>query len=436
MLLVVGKHYVDSGWCSKELQYFAEFFGREGFEKRLFIVAMSEEAIKRAQESAKGVWPQLVGNDQVWVKMYEDNDPDQPIKPKADNTMGFRSEFFDRVKRFVDPLITEIEADYRATSDAVAVPAPQSGVVRPGTAMVIAIGPATTQDTELQERAETLRAILAEEGAECFSIGTELFSDYDLQDPESSKPLRIALERADLLVVPYREVPPMLPGVIAGGHIGILDREWQALNKSRSVIWFKPHDLPVPEGVTVKEHHLQVLRSLVPLCDTQQAVLSLIFGQKKGAIVTLRVEEDEDRRNALHEALCEQIYALWDKIRQNETLVPTLKCLPLYFDNFDKDAAGFVLLFPCRTQSAKALDAKMLEIEDALGDSFRGQGRVAVVLGDNADETEAKTGARRWGIFKCRQVDSKIPPNLDMMGENKLEAFLTVLLNRHRKKLQ
>ena len=35
MLLVVGKQYLGSGWCQKELEYFYEYFGKEGFNSRL-----------------------------------------------------------------------------------------------------------------------------------------------------------------------------------------------------------------------------------------------------------------------------------------------------------------------------------------------------------------------------------------------------------------
>lgn len=441
MLLVVGKHYVESGWCQKELDYFGDVFGQDGFGTRLLIVAMSQEAIEKAKASAKARWPELVANEQIWLQMYQSTNPNEPIEPRTDNKKGFRREFFDHVKKLVDPLIEAIEADYRKTgsdllleqatderNDAVTESEQTHGELK------IAIAPTTSK--ELADKSKLLKEMLVKAGAECVDVTPDAFTMYDPDDPASAAALRAELRRADVLVVPYQEVSPLVPGVLAGGHIGILDREWQALKKERSVVWFKPDDLPVPES-SVAAKHVQVFRSLGPLCESVEAVLSLILGQRRGSVITLCVEDDE--RNTLHEALVEKIRDLWEKVKQDRSLVPSLVCRPLDLDKFNRDAAGFVLLFPCGTKGERELRAEIQAIEEALeesaeytGSGFANQGRVAVVLGEKSDVAEAKTVPRDlWQTFTCRQLGERQPPDLELLGEKKLEAFLNILAARH-----
>ncbi len=61
MIIVVDENYLDSSWCLKELEYFRTLFGEQGFEERLYVVAMSEPAM--SQLAAKPDWVRLVPPD-------------------------------------------------------------------------------------------------------------------------------------------------------------------------------------------------------------------------------------------------------------------------------------------------------------------------------------------------------------------------------------
>ena len=67
MLLVVGKRYVDSHWCEKELQIFKDVFGTEATKSRLYVAVMSQNALEKVRKGE--LWQEVVAPDQVWVAM-------------------------------------------------------------------------------------------------------------------------------------------------------------------------------------------------------------------------------------------------------------------------------------------------------------------------------------------------------------------------------
>ncbi|UCV21660.1 TIR domain-containing protein [Ferribacterium limneticum] len=79
LFLFVHDNYLDSGWCLKELEHFKEHFGDDGFRERLYVIAMSKNAI---DELTKGdMWKRLCPfNDQLWVPFYQAAKPKQPIQ--------------------------------------------------------------------------------------------------------------------------------------------------------------------------------------------------------------------------------------------------------------------------------------------------------------------------------------------------------------------
>ena len=80
MVVFVHDGYLLSPWCLKELQFFRDLHGEDGFRERLFIVAMSESAIKELSERDEwlGLFP---SPDPVWMKFHQrpTREPDQPI---------------------------------------------------------------------------------------------------------------------------------------------------------------------------------------------------------------------------------------------------------------------------------------------------------------------------------------------------------------------
>lgn len=79
MFLFVHDSYLDSGWCLKELEYFKSQFGEEGFRERLYVIAMSKNAITNLTKH--DMWKRLYPfDDQLWVPFFQANKPDQPIQ--------------------------------------------------------------------------------------------------------------------------------------------------------------------------------------------------------------------------------------------------------------------------------------------------------------------------------------------------------------------
>ena len=78
MILVVHDNYAESGWCQQELAYFKSLFGDQGFRERLYIVALSQSAMK--QVMATDTWKQLCpGSNLLYLHFFQDDDADMPI---------------------------------------------------------------------------------------------------------------------------------------------------------------------------------------------------------------------------------------------------------------------------------------------------------------------------------------------------------------------
>ncbi len=82
MVVVVHDNYVLSEWCLKELEYFTQRFGEQGCRERLYIVALSEPAVKKVADSE--AWKRLLPSGQLWMPFF---DEDKRARP-ADIYMG------------------------------------------------------------------------------------------------------------------------------------------------------------------------------------------------------------------------------------------------------------------------------------------------------------------------------------------------------------
>ena len=78
MIIVVHENYAQSNWCLKELAYFKALFGDQGLRERLYIVALSEPAMRQVSSSA--AWRRLLPHDdQLWVPFYDPADKSRPL---------------------------------------------------------------------------------------------------------------------------------------------------------------------------------------------------------------------------------------------------------------------------------------------------------------------------------------------------------------------
>lgn len=78
MIIFVHDAYLRSDWCLRELRHFRDCHGKEAFNGRLFIVAMSEPAINRLAERPD--WLEFFpAPDPVWMPFYDEQTSDQPL---------------------------------------------------------------------------------------------------------------------------------------------------------------------------------------------------------------------------------------------------------------------------------------------------------------------------------------------------------------------
>lgn len=424
MLLVVGDGYVDSSWCEKELELFADIFGASGTTSRLYIVAMTQDALDKACTGP--CWKQFVASDQLWVPMYQDTNPKKPIV--AGNGEPYDERFFNQAAKIADRLIEEIEKDWTASKTVAISKLPDFSDTKVKAPLRIAFSPTTYP--ELDKYALALSNKLATAQATCFQIPKNLIDQYDPDDVTSLEELRTCLKQADALIVPFWEVTPLAP-MVKGGHLGILDQEWRTLQKSRKAIWYKP---PCAENLkSPADKHLDVIRNLSPLCVSEEAILSLVFGQQQGEEIRICIENHPTVK--VYEPLIEKIEEIWKQLSIGES-APRIRCEPLDLDNLDdapKDVSGVLLIYPVGLKPQESLKKQMAEVEKAIpkqGAAY--PGRVALVF---RPENQLQFPERSWPNVKCKQTSEKWFDDIDLRpdGELELQAFLGKLLRKFNK---
>ncbi len=113
MVLFVHDGYVNSEWCLQELKYFKDLFGDSGFRDRLYIIAMSRDAMEVLQQ--KPLWrEEFTGENQlVWLSFYQDDRDDHPIDMYAINPrrqkLVVANDFWTRFVRLRDDLAMKIK---------------------------------------------------------------------------------------------------------------------------------------------------------------------------------------------------------------------------------------------------------------------------------------------------------------------------------------
>lgn len=110
MMLFVHDGYVASKWCLQEIKLFKTLFGEKGFTERLFIVAMSEAAIKRLEQ--KPDWIELFPKgDLVWKPFYQDDETDVPMNIYSPHSRGkdavVANDFWERFVKLREAIVKE-----------------------------------------------------------------------------------------------------------------------------------------------------------------------------------------------------------------------------------------------------------------------------------------------------------------------------------------
>jgi hypothetical protein len=131
MVLLVHDNYLESQWCLQELKHFRDMFGDEGFRERLYIVAMSEDAINRLTD--RDTWHQLFPYDeQVWMPFFQEEHRDRPIPIYASNArqkqVVVANDFWDRFVDLREDLAAKIKTYVNADRPAPSYPSATAAV--------------------------------------------------------------------------------------------------------------------------------------------------------------------------------------------------------------------------------------------------------------------------------------------------------------------
>lgn len=429
MLLVIGKKYVGSEWCEKELKFFAERFGAEGFKSRLYIAVMSEAAVTKAQQGAQ--WKRLMPADQLWVPMFERHEPNQPLSHRTGDGVGFPDAFGRQVAKLADRLISEIELDYAESKRSLPKPgtvgAPDTGVAsatRPGQRKQVVIGPHTAS---LAAKVQAIKAALEDAGADVTVIGRSAIDDYD---PEDGTPLRALLAAADVLVAPLTFEQPLQRSTV-GGHTTVLSTEWAAAGKAeRNVVWFRPADVEVKPQDMASERHLKCFEQLSPVCCTETALVNHLFGIGSGAAIRVHIENHPQEH--AFKRLSRQLEEAWAKLPPDASR-PMLRCVSLDLDdlaNASKDVAGVVLLLPVPLKDPRSLLAQIDQVQRFIPKIGTYPGCVAILYNPPLASQVPK---HEWPYVQIKKSDEE--PKLTIEDDSKLELeeFLVDLWERYRR---
>ncbi len=430
MLLVIGKKYVSSEWCEKELKFFHDNFGTQGFKTRLYIAVMSEAAVVKAQQGEQ--WKKLMPADQLWVPMFDKLDPNQPLSHRtSDGSPGFPDAFTRQASKIADRLIKEIELDYAESKKMLpksGMPATEiAGVISPaspGQRKQIVIGPHTPS---LIAKVDAIKSALENAGADVTVLERGVVDDFD---PDDGRPLRPLLAKADVLVVPMTLERPLQPSN-PGGHTTLLMREWLNAGKTeRNLVWFRPADVAVKPENMASEKHLKCFEQLAPVCFSETALVNHLFGIGSGTAIRVHIENH--KKEHAFRRLARQLEEAWNALPPDAAR-PMLRCIALDVDdlaNASKDVAGVVLLLPVGLKAASSLMAQIDQVQRHIPKDGAYPGCVAVLYNP---PLVSKVPEHEWSYLQIKKSDKEPKLTLEDDSRIELEEFLVDLWERYRR---
>lgn len=110
MIIFVHDGYVASQWCLQELKHFKALAGRRGIEKRLFIVAMSKDAIADLEQTV--AWKDVAQEAELtWNPFFQEHDINTPMDIFLKHSRGVEavvaSDFWKKLLQISKALIAE-----------------------------------------------------------------------------------------------------------------------------------------------------------------------------------------------------------------------------------------------------------------------------------------------------------------------------------------
>lgn len=342
LLLVVGRQYVESSWCEYELQSFIDAYGEEGLEHRLMIAVMHADALKQVQKGE--LWRKHVSGS-LWVPMYDEADPNEAMATRRDDDDGYRSPFFQAVRRLGNRFYRAVEAELGddgptgpagwSQAKPGAMPCAGAAGAKPtgGGALKLALGP-VTPDLEVEAGA-VARSIEVALGSPVIRLDDDLLHDFDPEFPEVETELQRSLATVDALVMPISHARPLQPGM-PGGHLFLVEQAWRRLDKPRPILWLRtgagtPRHAEVP-AFLVK--HLPAIERSDALVSIEALVARLKVPEPPavdpgGPAIRVLVEKEDVAK--AYQSVTEAMNEAWQQRNWKDGVKPRLDFGPFSF---------------------------------------------------------------------------------------------------------
>lgn len=423
VVVVVGRHYVDSAWCGQELAYFQQAFGAEGLNARLYIVALAQAPI--VQAAATPVWRQVfAGRNPVWQTYFDDDAVSRPVPVLRDDGKAPTQAFARRFDRLRDDLVEKIKADLAGPQ-----PNPQA------TRLLIGVG-APELDAAIAGFADQARAI---------EPSTSVLEPAAL---EQRTLLAARLRDAERLVLPFHQGQPRL-WAVPGGQLAVLLDCWRKLGKPDEQV-FALDLSTVPAADAAEPEHLEWLSRLACPKLAPAALLARLFppatpapaGSAAAGIpprpVRLFIESNRNEPWQW-KLLGEQIRPLWQKLLDERHINVPLNLRPsgLNIDEIDlfnlDEADGLILLWG--QKEARSLLSQINLVEDRLTELAPA---IVAYLSPPKPQAEQAVPALGWQVLRFQQQEAPPPKAVrpDQNDATELTRFLNDVLDRNTRRHQ
>ncbi len=451
MVIVVHDNYAQSSWCLKELEYFKELWGDQGFRERLYIVALSESAMNSVASGP--VWKQVMPHDdQLWLPFFDAADHNRPVDVYMAAGLvspAFRGPFERLRSDFASKLRAAAAAEVSVRD---APKLPPAGVQR---APRSAPGEDRAAVPSTPEVAELLPAVSPQLGAVALCFAPRPSEGRLAQCRQALQAAGVQLrsipqdavyggfdefESIEHLVLPFDDNPPLMPMVGPGGHLQMLRDAWLHKGHAADTLhWLDLREtsgsLSSPAGAAAYVASLGVPTvSVQALLQAWQPAPSALGANVQA--VRIYIESNRHERN-LWEPLGEQIRRRWQTLC--EELAPgrvpplSLRARGLPVEEIDRfpsldDADGVVLLWGRKT--SESLVAQIDKVEGKLSNGVPVPPGIVAYLMPPQTASEPMPA---WG-WQVLRFDAADEDNIDVVAEERdqLTRFLRKVFERRR----
>ena len=401
MVVFVHANYLDSEACRRELEIFCGTFGAEGLDDRLFIVAMSQEAIEKLFKSEH--WGRIFGTrQQVWIDFINPDSNGKPLPiylETNDRTMIVSAKFQNQLDRLLDGMVCCLKQPLKR------LPPPLQKNRR------WLIGACVR---ELIDEVRRLgQALQQQAGCEVEFLSPDTLVNGDFSE----------FDRADDLVLPFNDA--------SCAHLDLQQRAWEGAGKPRDRIhWLDLRRIKPEKPATPTQ--LETLRKLVNLPVTFEQLLGVDNGLADGNQAVIYIESN--KRELDHfESLGKRLRPYWESIatgsmppqlafRHRGLAIDKLADLPTL-----AEADGFILLWGLK--DPESLLAQISQVEKRVqADPDLPPGIVAYLIPPH-DGVGGAVPAYGWRVLR---FDASSVDNIDVILDEseRLKVFLRQVYER------